>query len=103
MDRQRHDEITPNLAERWCWGGGPPDDSRVTGRLYRKQEVDGVYRLGEGAVLDNFFHFLKTIGMMVLRDQVHGAAIPRQMVSYVPYLCRHQDSPGREGGEDARA
>jgi hypothetical protein len=25
--------------------------------LYRKQLVDGVYRLDEGALLDDFFHF----------------------------------------------
>ena len=93
------------LPRTWRSGGvgevARRDDSRVAGRFYHKQDVDGVYRLDEGAALDNFIHFLKTIGMMVLREQVHGAAIPRQMVSYVPYLCRHQDSPG--SGEDARA
>jgi hypothetical protein len=34
--------------------------------LYRKQVVDGVYRLDEGAVLDDFLHFLPLLGVMAL-------------------------------------
>jgi hypothetical protein len=54
--------------------------------LYRKQEVDGVYRLDEGAVLDDVFHVLQSIGVMTLLEQVHGAAMPREMVPYVQYV-----------------
>ncbi len=64
--RQTHDEITQNLAERLCWEVARRDDLRIARRLYRKQEVDGVYRLDEGAVLDDFFHFLQSIGTMSL-------------------------------------
>jgi hypothetical protein len=52
------DEITENLAERWCRQVARRDEARVVRRLYRKQSVDGVYRLDAGAVLDDFFHFL---------------------------------------------
>src|SRR5882724_5911873 len=82
---QTHDEITQNLAERLCWQVARRDDTRAARRLYRKQQVDGVYRLDEGAVLDDFFHFLRRIGVMVLLEQVHGAAIQRAMVPYVQY------------------
>jgi hypothetical protein len=80
--RQTPDEITQNLAERLCWEVARRDESRVARRLYRKQEVDGVYRLDEGAVLDEFFHFLQSTGVMALLEQVHGAAIQREMVPY---------------------
>jgi hypothetical protein len=83
---QTPDEITQNLAERLCWQVAQRDDSRVARRLYRKQVVDGVYRLDEGAVLDDFFHFLQAIGMMALLEQVHGAAIQREMVPFVQYV-----------------
>lgn len=56
---QPHDENTQNLAEQLCWEVARRDDSRVARRLYRKQLVDGVYRLDEGALLDDFFHFLE--------------------------------------------
>ena len=81
--RQTNEELTQNLAERLCWEVARRDDTRVARRLYRKQEVDGVYRLDEGAVLDDFFHFLRTIGVMALLEEVQGAAIQREMVPYV--------------------
>jgi hypothetical protein len=83
---QTQDEITQNLAERLCWEVARRDDARIARRLYRKQLVDGVYRLDEGAVLDDFFHFLRSIGVMALLEQVHGAAIQREMVPYVQYV-----------------
>ena len=60
--RQIKDELPQNLAERLCWDVARRDDTRVARRLYRQQEVDRVYRLDEGAVLDDFFQFLRTIG-----------------------------------------
>ena len=80
---QTHGEISQNLAERLCWEVARRDDSRVARRLSRKQEVDGVYRLDEGAVLDEFFHFLQAIGVMALLEEVHGTAIQREMLPYV--------------------
>jgi hypothetical protein len=84
--RQTHDEITQTVAERLCWEVARRDDSRVARRLYRKQEVDGGYRLDEGAVLDDFFHFLDQIGVMALLTEIHGTAIQREMVPYVQYV-----------------
>jgi hypothetical protein len=84
--RQTHDEITQNLAERLCWEVARRDDTRIARRLYRKQEIDGVYRLDEGAVLDDFFHFLQSTGGMALLEQAHGAASQREMVPYVQYV-----------------
>jgi hypothetical protein len=83
---QTRDEITQNLAERLCWEVARRDDSRVARRLYRKQAVDGVYRLDEGAVLDDFFHFLQAIGVMTLLEEAHGTAIQREMVPFVQYV-----------------
>jgi hypothetical protein len=86
---QTPDEITQNLAERLCWESARRDDSRVARRLYRKQLVDGVYRLDQGAWLDDFLHFLQAIGVMALREEVQGAAIHRAMLPCVPYVLRY--------------
>jgi hypothetical protein len=83
---QTHDEITQNLAERLCWEVARRDDSRVARRLYRKQLVDGVYQLDEGALLDDFFHFLRAIGVMALLEEAHGVAIHREMLPFVQYV-----------------
>ena len=83
---QRHDEITQNLAERWCWQVPRRDDTRVARRLYRKQLVDGVYRLDEEALLDDFFRFLQAVEVMPLLGQVDGTAIEREMLPVIQYL-----------------
>ena len=49
---QTQEAMTQNLAERLCWQAARRDAARVARRLYRKQVVDGVYRLDEGAWLE---------------------------------------------------
>src|SRR2546429_339440 len=83
---QTREAITPNLAERLCWQAAQRDDARVARRLYRKQVVDGVYRLNEGALLDDFFHFLQAIGVMALLEQACGTAIQREMLPFTQYV-----------------
>jgi Transposase DDE domain len=83
---QPREHLTQNLAERWCWQVARRDDRRVARRLYRKQLVDGVYRLDEGALLDDFFHFLQASGVMGLLEQVYGAAIQREVVPFMQYV-----------------
>jgi hypothetical protein len=84
--RQTPEALEQNLAERLCWRAARRDDSRVARRLYRKQVVDGVYRLDEGALLDDFFHFLQALGVVDLMERVEGTAIQREMVPVVQYL-----------------
>jgi Transposase DDE domain len=83
---QTRDEIAQNLAERLCWQVARRDDSRVARRLYRKQVVDGVYRLDDGALLDDFFYFLHQLGVVDLLGDVPGTAVQREMVPFVQYV-----------------
>jgi hypothetical protein len=54
--------------------------------LSRKPLLDGVYRLDEGALLNDFFHVLQAIGVMVWLEEAHGTAIHRQRVPFVQYV-----------------
>src|SRR5215475_9708029 len=83
---QTREAITQNLAERLCWQAAQRDDARVARRLYRKEVVDGVYRLDEGALLDDFFQFLRELGVLELMEGVQGTALQREMVPIVQYL-----------------
>ena len=83
---QTREELTANLAERLCWQVARRDDARVARRLYRKQVVDGVYQLDEGAVLDDFFYFLQELGVGNWWGEVQGTAVRREMVPIVQYL-----------------
>ena len=62
---QTREHLTQNLAERLC------------GQVARRDE---------GALLDDFFHFLQASGVMGLLEQVYGAAIQREMVPFVQYV-----------------
>jgi hypothetical protein len=84
--RQTREAIEQNLAERLCWQAARRDDSRVARRLSQKQVIEGVYRLDEGALLDDFFHFVQELGGVGLMERVEGAAIQREMVPVVHYL-----------------
>src|SRR5262245_140153 len=83
---QSREVITQNLAERLCWQAAYRDDARVARRLYRKHVVDGVYRLDEGALLDDFFQFWRELGVLDLMEGVPGNALQRTMVPIVQYL-----------------
>jgi hypothetical protein len=84
--RQTREAMTQNLAERLCWQVARRDDARVARRLYRKQVVDGVYQLDEGALLDDFFYFLQELGVGDWLSDVPGTGIQREMVPVVQYL-----------------
>ncbi len=83
---QTREAIAQTLAERLCWQVARRDDSRVARRLYRKQVVDGVYQLDEGALLDDFFSFLQELGVGDWLGEVQGTAVQREMVPFVQYL-----------------
>jgi hypothetical protein len=84
--KQTREAMAQNLAERLCWQAARRDDSRVARRLYRKQVVDGVYQLDEGALLDDFFYFLHELGVVDWLGEVQGTAVQREMVPCVQYL-----------------
>jgi hypothetical protein len=80
------DERTQHVAARWWWEVARREDSRGARRLSRQLAVDGVYRLDEGAVLDDFCHCLPVLGVRPLREEAHGTASQREMVPCGPYV-----------------
>jgi hypothetical protein len=76
---QTREDVAQNLAERLCWQAARRDDSRVARRLYRRQVVDGVYRLDEGALLDDCFYFLQQLGVVDWRSDVRSTTVQREM------------------------
>src|SRR5215813_12980078 len=83
---QTREDVAQNLAERLCWQAARRDDTRVARRLYRRQVVDGSYRLDEGALWDDVFHCLRQLGVLDLLDSVQGKALQREMVPVVQDL-----------------
>jgi hypothetical protein len=77
------EDVAQNLAERLCWQAARRDDSRVARRLYRQQVVDGVYRLDEGAVLDDFWYFLQELRVVNWLGDSEDTASQRERVPVV--------------------
>jgi hypothetical protein len=68
----RRDHVEPGRA---VFLGGRASRRFLRGETpVRKQLVDGVYRLDEGALLDDFFYFLDQLGVMRMLSGVHGTA-----------------------------
>jgi hypothetical protein len=61
-----------------------------------------VYRLDEGALLDDFFYFLHELGVVDLLGDVQGTAVQREMVPIVQYLrlCQLSRREGDAGHVD---
>ena len=47
-----------------------------------------MHRLDEGALLDDFFQFLRELGVLELMEDVQGTALQREMAPVVQYLLR---------------
>jgi len=61
---------------------------RVARRLDNQQGVDGVYRLDDGALREDFFDVLQELGVVDWRGEVQGTAVQRERVPCVPSLLR---------------
>ena len=61
---QSKEDVTTNLVERLDWRCARRDENRVARRWWKKQAVDAIYSLEEGAILDEFVHFLDEVGAL---------------------------------------
>jgi len=83
---QSQDDIKTNLVERLDWRFARRDDHRVARRLWKRQGVDAIYSLEEGALLDAFVHFLDEVKVLALWHQLRGEGIQREMVDFFQYV-----------------
>jgi hypothetical protein len=83
---QSKEDVTTNLVERLDWRFARRDESRIARRLWKKQAVDAIYSLEEGAMLDEFVHFLDEIGVVPRWQALQGDGIKREMVDFFQYV-----------------
>lgn len=83
---QSKEDVTTNLVERLDWRVARRDESRIARRLWKKQAVDAIYSLEEGAILDEFVHFLDEVGVLPRWQALQGDGIQREMVDFFQYV-----------------
>ena len=91
---QTREALTTPLAERWCWQVARRDEARVARRLDRTPVVDGVYRLDEGALWDDFVHVRQERGGVDVWERVRGTALEREWGPLGRIACAMGCSPG---------
>jgi len=67
---KRPPEVRQAILERLCWQVAERNDNLVAQAIYEKEEIDAIYSLEEGALLDEFFDFLKQMGIVALLEEL---------------------------------
>ncbi len=65
-----HDDLRARLAELVQWDTATRDDRAVAAELHRSRALDHVHALDEAAFFDEFFHYLREIGVWPLLEQL---------------------------------
>ncbi len=77
---------TSAVQERLSWELAQRDDERVAKGLYAGEEIDEMHQLSEAGLLDEFFVYLKEIGMLSAFEQVTLPEVKRVLVPTVQFV-----------------
>jgi len=67
---QSREDLCSRLAEITTWHTATRDDRAVAEALYRTRALDHIHALDESAFFDEFFHYLRDIGLWPLLEQL---------------------------------
>jgi hypothetical protein len=74
------------VQERLSWQLAQRDDERVARGLYAGEEIEEMHQLSEAGLLDEFFVYLKEIGMLSVFEKMTFAGIQRVLVPTVQFV-----------------
>jgi DDE family transposase len=83
---QAEERESSAVQERLSWKLAVRDDERVAKGLYAGEEIDEIHQLGEAGLLDEFFVYLKEIGMFSAFEQVGMPEVKRVLVPTVQFV-----------------
>lgn len=83
---QTADEIRGNLFKRLGWHTAQRDDTKVAQAIHRSEELDAVFGLEEVGLLDEFWHFLKLVGIFSLLEAIQIPTIERVLIPVVMFI-----------------
>src|SRR5881275_1235815 len=74
------------VQDRLNWQVAWRDDTKVGQALYAGEPIDEMHQLSEAGLLDEFFVFLKDLGMLEAFEQVSQSAVQRTLVPTVQFV-----------------
>src|SRR5438477_12124949 len=86
MQNEKPSEKPPQegsvVQERLNWQVAWRDDTKVGQALYAGETIEEIHHLSDAGLLDEFFVFLKELGMLEAFEQVSQSGVQRTLVSF---------------------
>src|SRR5437588_9259081 len=90
MENEKQSEKPPEegsvVQERLKWQVAWRDDTKVGQALYAGETIEEMHQLSDAGLLDEFFVFLKELGMLEAFEQVSQSGVQRTLVPTVQFV-----------------
>jgi hypothetical protein len=86
VQRQSQEGVRRIALGRLSWQIAQRDDQRVAEAVHQGEELDAIYNLDEAGLLDEFYHFLETIGFVGLIGELKLPGVERVMIPVVQFV-----------------
>jgi hypothetical protein len=83
---EKPDEAGSVVQDRLNWQVAGRDDRKVGQALYAGEPIDEMHQLSDAGLLDEFFVFLKELGMLEAFEQVSQSGVQRTLVPTVQFV-----------------
>src|SRR2546426_9142683 len=86
MENEKPTEERSVVQQRLNWQVASRDDTKVGQALYAGETIDEMHQLSDAGLLDEFFVFLKDLGMLQAFEQVSQSGVQRTLVPTVQFV-----------------
>ncbi len=86
MENEKPGEEISVVQERLNWQVAWRDDEKVAQALYAGEPIEEMHHLSDAGLLDEFFVFLKELGMLEAFGQVSQSGVKRTLVPTVQFV-----------------
>jgi Transposase DDE domain len=86
MESEKPTEEESVVQERLNWQGAWRDEGKVAQALYAGEAIDEMHHLSDAGLLDEFFVFLKDLGMLEAFEQVNLTGVKRTLIPTVQFV-----------------
>src|SRR5579863_1357183 len=86
MESEKPSEEASVVQKRLMWQTAERDDTEVAQALYAAEPIEEMHQLSDAGLLDEFFVFLKELGMLEAFAQVSQSGVHRTLVPTVQFV-----------------
>ena len=83
---QQPGNVQETVRERLQWQTAGRDDAQVAQAIHAGADLDALHELSEAGLLDEFFHFLDTLGVLRLVEELTLPGVERVLIPVVQFV-----------------